>query len=183
MARERRSFKKALQACDQVVKELHFVVVYTNNLDPFYKGDLDGKRIFLSETLSAGEKLFNLVHLSGHNIQWNTNEELRKMGAHLHPHPDDELLKRLQTYEWQASCYGLSILHRAGITSLDEWLTKKYTLDMMYLTHFYKTGEKLKRITKTAKAYPFKKELKEKQIPSFTPVISRKTRNGIVIAF
>ncbi len=54
---------------------------------------------------------------------------------------------------------------------------------MLYLTHFYKTGKKLKRITAIAKAYRFKKQLKEIPIPSFTPVAQTKTRNGLVISF
>ena len=176
-------FKKALQKSEEIIKELGLVVVYTHNLDPFYKGDLDGKRIFIGVHLSTEEKLFNLLHLAGHSIQWNINELLRTLGSHLYLNPDDKLLKKLQAYEWQANCYALSILHKAGTLNLDKWLTKKYVLDMLYLTHFYKTGKKLKRITKIAKAYPFKRDLKVIPIPSFTPEISKRTRNGIVISF
>ena len=183
MAKKKLSFKKALQQCEAVVGDMGLVIQYTHNLDPFFKGDLDGKRIFLGDHLNAEEKLFNLVHLAGHSIQWNINELLRNLGSELYLHPDDKLLKKLQTYEWQANCYGLSILHKAGISHLDKWLSKKYTLDMLYLTHFYKTGKKLKRITKIARAYPFKRELEVIPLPEFTPAASHKTRNGIVISF
>lgn len=177
------NFKEALEKCEEVVKELGLKIKYTHNLDPFFKGDLDGQVIFIGDHLSSEEKLFNLLHLAGHSIQWNISELLRDMGSHLIRNPDDKLLKKLQEYEWQANCYALSILHKAGIRNLDKWLTGKYILDMIYLTHFYKTGEKLRRLTKTAKEYPFDRDLSSKPIPHFTPVANKRTRNGLVIAF
>jgi hypothetical protein len=51
------------------------------------------------------------------------------------------------------------------------------------LTYFYKTGKKLKRITKVAKAYPFKRKLAVIPIPSFTATAGERTRNGLVISF
>jgi hypothetical protein len=74
-------------------------------------------------------------------------------------------------------------LHKAGIFNLDKWLSRKYVIDMLYLTHFYKTGEKLKQITQVAKAYSFKRELEIKDIPAFIPTAQARTRNGLVIAF
>jgi hypothetical protein len=183
MAKKKIDFAKILHRCEKVVKEMGLVIHYTHNLDPFFKGDLDGKRIFIGDHLHAEEKLFNLVHLTGHSIQWNINELLRNLGSDLYLHPDDKLLKKLQTYEWQANCYGLAVLHTAGIFNLDKWLSKKYILDMLYLTHFYKTGKKLKRITKVAKAYPFKRKLAVIPIPPFVPASGGRTRNGIVISF
>ncbi|MDQ6845415.1 MAG: hypothetical protein M3Z92_13865 [Bacteroidota bacterium] len=183
MAGKKKYFAETLNKCEHVVKEMGLVIHYTHNLDHFFKGDLDGKRIYIGNNLDVEEKLFNLVHLTGHSVQWNIDELLRNLGSELYLHPDDKLLKKLQTYEWQANCYGLSILHKAGAADLDKWLTEKYMLDMMYLTHFYITGKKLKCITKQAKAYPFKKALKPLPIPVFKPTPSHKTRNGIVIAF
>lgn len=176
-------YAMVLQKCETVVKDLGLQINYTQNFDPFFKGDLDGKTIIIGAHLSAEEKVFNLLHLAGHSIQWNVSELLRTLGSELYKNPDDELLKRLQTYEWQANCYALSILHKAGVRNLDKWLSRKYIIDMLYLTHFYKTGEKLKTISAAAKAYPFNRELELKEIPSFTPTASERTRNGIVIAF
>jgi len=183
MIKKKIDFAKNLHKCEKTVKEMGLVIHYTHNLDPFFKGDLDGKRIFIGDHLHAEEKLFSLVHLAGHSVQWNINELLRNLGSELYLHPDDKLLKKLQTYEWQANCYGLAILHNAGIFNLDKWLSKKYILDMLYLTHFYKTGKKLKRITKLAKAYPFKRKLTVIPIPSFIPAAGERTRNGLVISF
>ena len=181
--KKQENFAEALAKCEKVVKEMGLIVEYTHNLDPFYKGDLDGQKIFIGIHLHDEEKLFNLVHLAGHSIQWNLDEYLRTLGSELYRNPDDEMLKKLQTYEWQANCYGLSILHLAGVSTLDDWLSKKYITDMLYLTHFYKTGQKLKSITKTALAYPFNRKLENIAIPAFTPKANSRTRNGLVISF
>lgn len=183
MPKKNIDFATVLMQCEKVVKKMGLLVHYTHNLDAFFKGDLDGKRIYIGDHLSTEEKLFNLLHLAGHSIQWNIDELLRNLGSELYRNPDDALLKKLQTYEWQANCYALAVLHKAKVTDLDKWLSKKYVLDMLYLTHFYKTGKKLKRITKLAKAYPFKRRLEIKEIPSFVPSSGNRTRNGLVIAF
>ncbi|HTE29990.1 MAG TPA: hypothetical protein VK666_06435 [Chryseolinea sp.] len=183
MATKKVDFAEVLQKCEAVVEEMGLAIHYTQNFDPFFKGDLDGKTIFIGTHLSPEEKVFNLLHLAGHSIQWNIDELLRNLGSELYKNPDDELLKKLQTYEWQANCYALSVLHKAKIFNLDKWLTRKYIIDMLYLTHFYKTGEKLKQITQVAKAYPFKRELEIRDIPAFTPTPRERTRNGLVVAF
>lgn len=176
-------YAEALKKIEQTVSAMGLVIQYTQNFDPFFKGDLDGKTIFIGSNLSAEEKVFNLLHLAGHSIQWNIDPLLRSLGSELYQNPDDELLKRLQVYEWQANCFALSILHKSGVVNLDRWLSRKYIIDMLYLTHFYKTGEKLKRITQVIKAYPFKRELETKDIPIFTPTAQARTRNGLVISF
>ena len=183
MATKKVDFVKALEKLEVEVKAMGLVIQYTQNMDPFFKGDLDGKTIFIGIHLSPEEKVFNLLHLSGHSIQWNVDELLRNLGSELYRNPDDKLLLRLQTYEWQANCYALTLLHKAGYFNLDKWLTRKYIIDMLYLTHFYKTGEKLKKISAVAKAYPFKRELESKPVPAFTPVAGTHTRNGLVISF
>lgn len=183
MATKKTNFAHVLQTIEPCVSRLGLAIQYTDNLDPFFKGDIDGKTIFIGKNLSAEEKLFNLLHLAGHCIQWNEDEQLRRLGSKLYCSPDNELLLQLQSYEWQANCYGLSILHKAGQFKLDNWLTRKYIIDMLHLTHFYKTGDKLKRITQMARAYPFRRELQPKEVPHFVPRASKRTRNGIVISF
>lgn len=183
MATRKEDFSKILEKVEALVEALGVSINYTNNLDPFFKGDLDGKTILIGKHLSAEEKLFNLLHLAGHTIQWNLSPLLRDLGSELYRNPDDALLLRLQTYEWEANCYALTLLRNAGTTRLDNWLRQKYIIDMLYLTHFYKTGEKLKKITAVAKAYPFRRDLIPLEIPPFIPNASVKSRNGIVINF
>ena len=183
MATKKVDFAEVLQKCEAVVQEMGLIIQYTHNLDPFFKGDLDGKTIYIGNHLSPEEKVFNLLHLAGHSVQWNLDPLLRKMGSELYRNPDDALLLKLQEYEWQANCYALSVLHKANLFNLDKWLSRKYVIDMLYLTHFYKTGEKLKKISAVAKAYPFKRDLESKPVPPFTPEAGTHTRNGLVISF
>jgi hypothetical protein len=163
--------------------EMHIDIIDTSDLDPYFKGDLDGARIWIASALDDDEELFNVVHLLGHSVQWNVSNELRELGSVLHERPDDQLLFQLQRYEWEANCYGLCILHALGVTDLDEWLAEKYRMDMFYLTHYYKTGEKLKEITDISLAYRFTWPLLEKKVPAFIPRPNPETRRGIVIDF
>jgi hypothetical protein len=162
---------------------LQIQVIDTSDLDPYFKGDLDGMRIWIASALEDDEELFNVVHLIGHSVQWNVSDKLRALGSVLHEKPNDELLHQLQEYEWEANCYGLYILHTLEVYDLDQWLSEKYRVDMFYLTHYYKTGEKLKEITDISLAYPFTWPLVEKKIPLFVPRANPETRRGIVIDF
>jgi hypothetical protein len=173
----------ALAKVYEYAKSIGIIIVDTNELNPFFKGDLNGINIWISSGLHDDEELFNVLHLMGHTIQWNVDADLRALGSVLHSMPSDETLFRLQKYEWEANCYGLYILHKVGVYDLDEWLTNKYTTDMLYLTHYYKTGEKLKEVTDIALANEFTWPLSEKEIPMFTPYPNPETRNGIVIDF
>ena len=163
--------------------QLGLKIIDTSDLDPYFKGDLDGARIWIASALDDEEELFNVLHLVGHSIQWNVSDELRSLGSVLHEKPDDATLLRLQQYEWEANCYGIFILHELGVFDLDEWLTEKYTEDMCYLTHFYKTGEKLKEVTEVSRAYKFNRALQDKTIPAFKAWANPEKRNGIVIDF
>lgn len=183
--KKRRNFKKALSQCEKVITDMGIEIFYTKKIIPFFKGDLDGKMVFISNKLSNEEKLFNLLHLSGHTIQWNTNQDLYEIGSKLHKNPSKSLLRKLQRYEWNASRIGLSLLHKAGIKKLDNWMSILVKLDMTYLTYFYVTGKKSKRIIASGELYKFRKnKLKPKKIPDFSArKISKGTRNGIVIKF
>lgn len=175
-------FHKVLQDVIKYAKTLGFNIVIRNDLDKYFKGDLDGLNIYCSD-MKDEDKLFNVLHLVGHNIQWNVSDSLRKLGSKLYENPSDELLKKLQEYEWEANCYALFLLHEVGCFSLDNWLNENYRKDMLYLTHFYKTGEKVKINSEISQKYSFTKELIPKKIPKFVPIKSEHNRNGIVIDF
>jgi len=172
--------KNVVQYAEQV---LRVTVIDTSDLDPYFKGDLDGARIWIASALDDEEELFNVLHLLGHSVQWNVSTELRTLGSVLHERPDDQLLQKLQEYEWEANCYGLFIFHQLGVYDLDQWLSENYKMDMFYLTHYYKTGEKLKEVTDFSLAHQFTWPLTEKEIPAFIPFANPETRNGIVLDF
>lgn len=176
-------FKEILQKCEVEVKAMGIEIDYTKNLPAFFKGDLDGKTIYISKRLSKEEKLFNILHLTGHTIQWNSNPKMFKLGNKLHKKPSVKLLAKLQKYEWDANRIGLSILHKAGILHLDDWLLNLVKIDMTLLTYYYKTGKK--SLISQLNLYPYKnKKFKPKSIPEFTAKkLSNRNKQGIVINF
>jgi len=175
-------FKKVLLKVIEYSENIGFNVIIKTDIDEFFKGDLDGLNICIRQ-ISDEEDLFNILHMVGHSIQWNVSEELRELGNKIYVDPSDELLKTLQHYEWEANCYGYKILLDLGFSDLKPWLESKYVLDMLFLTHFYKTGQKLRLITESTLKHAYKKPLIGKTIPKLTPISQKNTRNGIVIDF
>ena len=57
MATKKADFAEVLQKCEAVVKDMGLVIQYTHNLDPFFKGELDGEIIYIGSHLSAEEKV------------------------------------------------------------------------------------------------------------------------------
>lgn len=176
-------FKNILKDCVEFSKELGFNIVISDNIDNFFKGDLDGKNIFIKRKNDEAD-LFNLLHMVGHSIQWNVDEKKREFGNVIYSNPCDSLMTQIQMYEWEANCYALEILHLLGYdVELNDWLHNNYVLDMLYLTHFYKTGEKLKKVSEYSLQQVFNDKLVRKSIPDFEICGQSITRNGIVIDF
>jgi hypothetical protein len=165
--------------------KMGFVVTQSKELDPYFKGDLNGLHVWI-EDMDDDEELFNVLHLLGHCIQWNVDKELLELGNQVWVNPSEDVIKRLQEYEWEANCYALQILHDCKVFDLDEWLLTQYIVDMRYLTHFYLTGEKTKDLSASQLShihinYPFRTYLVPMEIPLFSPQAFEKSRNGIVI--
>jgi len=175
-------FKSVFDKVVEFSNSIGLQIKITEELDEFFKGDLDGVNIYCRK-MGYEEMLFNVLHMIGHTVQWNVDSDLKEFGSVIYKNPDSELVEKLHNYEWEANCYGLYILHKIGVYNLDSWLHEKFVLDITYLTHFYLTGEKIREITTTSVKYPFYKKLVSKEIPPFTPVQLSETRNGIVIDF
>lgn len=181
---ETQSFTQILHRVRDYAAGMGLILIDSKTLNPYFKGDLNGSKIWINFDMNDEEELFNVLHMLGHSVQWGVSEELKALGSHLHTNPDDETLARLQVYEWQANCYGLAILHDLGIFYLDDWLYEKYRTDAYYLTHFYKTGEKVKEITAIALQYASIRKLEAQPIPkTFIPTQIEGTRDGLVIDF
>lgn len=111
-------------------------------LDP-NTGDLDGRTILLDHLLDDEDKLFLLLHLFGHCVQWNTSPEARSVGqAEFLPKTEAEY-RAVFEYEREASRFGLQLLLEAGVVGAERWLTDLWHADWLYLEHFYRTGERL----------------------------------------
>lgn len=164
-------------------------VVFTSELDHFFKGNLDGLSIWIDEGLTDEDKLFNLLHMIGHSVQWNTDYRLRILGSTLYKNPSEELIRKLQLYEWEANCYALQVLYELSIRELNKWLERRYRLDMLCLTHYYRTGEKVteRSAMSAGLSYFYRHQLpgklERKEFPFFVPVASEVPRDGLVIGF
>jgi hypothetical protein len=111
-------------------------------LDP-NTGDFDGATIKLDYDQDLDIALFVLVHLFGHTVQWNVSEEFREIGKQTKPGKTDEELARILDYERDATRYSLMLLHEAGVLDLDQWVSDWWRADWAFLSHFYRTGERL----------------------------------------
>jgi len=175
-------FKIILEEVIVYCEGLGFNINFSVDIDEFFKGDLDGLNIYLKH-ITYDEDLFNILHMVGHSIQWNISSELRELGNVVYKNPSAKLLKKLQDYEWEANCYGYKILSDLGYGNLKKWLEDKYILDMIHLTYFYKTGNKLRLITDDIMVKAYKRSLVSKEFPIITPQSQKLSRNGIVIDF
>lgn len=186
---QRQSFSTILERVRDFAAGMGLILIDSKTLNPYFKGDLDGTRVWINFDMDDEEELFNVLHMLGHSVQWGMNEAMKALGSKLHKNPDPETLVRLQEYEWEANCYGLGILHALGIFYLDEWLYAKYSDDMFLLTHFYRTGEKLKNITMVSKESWMSACLAVKPLvakivpPTFIPTQIEGSRDGLVIDF
>jgi hypothetical protein len=111
-------------------------------LDP-NTGDFDGLRIQLDYDQDQESALFVLVHLFGHTVQWNVSAEFRELGMDNAPGKSEETLAKIYDYERGATRYSIQLMHEAGVKHLDRWASDWWHADWKFLSHFYRTGEKL----------------------------------------
>jgi hypothetical protein len=136
-------FKTAFDLIERRVEDRYGIAVSISDvLDP-NTGDFDGVRIQIDWDQDLDSALFVLVHLFGHTVQWNTSDEYRKLGIDVTSGKSEEMLARCHEYEKNATRYSLKLMHDAGVTDLDRWVSDWWNADWAYLKHFYRTGEKL----------------------------------------
>jgi len=101
----------------------------------------NGADIILDDRLAPDVRLYTLLHLFGHNVQWSTSEEMRRVGTSLkfgELNPDAE--QALRGYERQATEMALWLLHEIGVTQLDQWLTDIWHWDFGYIAGVFASG-------------------------------------------
>src|SRR5262249_45495363 len=141
-------------------------------------GDLDGAEIHIDFAVSPELRLFLLAHLFGHTVRWNINPRAFEIGKQHDPPVDEKLLPDIMEYEREAACYGLGLLHQAGVIDADQWLSDFTACDMAYLCHYYRTGEKRNSMSFWRDESPL---LEARPIPRFMPAKRIFRRDGIVI--
>ncbi len=158
----------------------HFygIRVVTRDIPDPLTGDLDGWEIHIDHAVTPEQRLFLLVHLFGHTVQWNVDPALFEIGRRYQPPVSEDLIPAIIAYEREAACYGLALLHQIGITDIDQWFCDYTACDQAYLLHFYRTGEKRDfRSFWTRNAAL----IKPQPIPPFTPTRRAFRMDGIVI--
>lgn len=168
--RDMTDFVTAYNIVDKYIEERYRVIsTITDVLDP-NTGDFDGRWIKVDYTLDAEQALFVMLHLFGHTVQWNVSEEFRRLGQDTVQSATDEQLKMIWEYEKQATQYSVQLLHECGIYDLDQWVTDWWVADWKWLSHFYKTGEKLDQKDVRSWIKPGTANLLEPiKIPEFDP--------------
>lgn len=131
----------AARAEEYLAAKYHIPVRIRDVPKPFL-GDLDGAQIDIDDDTEPAERLFLILHLFGHTVQWDTSARAREIGRPLPVPVSDALLPELLDYEREAAGYAVALLHELGVTDLDQWFSDIAEADLAYLTHYYKTGEK-----------------------------------------
>lgn len=130
------SFRRARRA----VEEDFGVKVYVGDVPDPNTGIFDGAEIGVDFANDLEMSLFVLVHLFGHTVQWNTVPSYRTIDTRTRPGAPPEVIDEARTYEQNASRLGLALLHHAGLTHLDQWISDWWHSDWKYLSTFYATG-------------------------------------------
>ncbi|TNF36488.1 MAG: hypothetical protein EP329_05230 [Deltaproteobacteria bacterium] len=160
-----------------IERRWHIPVVIRDVPAPF-TGDLDGREIHVDYALDIAEAVFIIAHLFGHTVQWNLSEEARKVGTTFYHNATDEELALVHAYETEACQYSLQLFHDAGVHDCDAWLSDFAACDFAYLSHFYRTGEKLDFFSLWRDDTPVLAAL---PIPDFTPTSWRSRWSGVVV--
>jgi len=159
------NFRAVFSALVQQIEQTYSLKVTIGPVTGSYTGQFDGKELWVDLDKDPEEAVFILVHLFGHTVQWNLDEKLRLLGL-ADSGVTEADLPRIYQYERQASQLGLALLEQTGEFRLARWLTDRFCADWKFLSHFYRTGEKLRFEIETGADEPL---LTPMRIPSFTP--------------
>ncbi len=170
--------KRLFDRLERHVEDRYGLAVRIRDVPNPFTGDLDGVEIHIDYEEDIAGAFFLLVHLFGHTVQWNRSERARDIGSRLAVGADDALMRELMDYERQAAGYCLGLLREAGITGLDQWISDFSTCDLRYLTHYYRTGEKLPFLSFWRDGEPLIASL---EVPDFRPVRWVLRGEGIVV--
>ena len=139
-------------------------------------GDFNGHLILIRSDMTEEMKLFIILHLFGHTVQFSTSGVLMMIGmTKFGPENiNDDVLGIVVAYEHEAARYGLQLLHQIGITGMDQWMSDWSNGDLEYLLHLYRSGERYHLTLQFLLDYkkkwikPDSRLIEPKSIPSFT---------------
>ena len=171
-------FRNYCESVERLVQERYGIPVIVRDIPDPLTGDLDGTEIHVDYALTWEQKLFLILHLFGHTVQWNLNSQAREIGQPRRVPVPEDALPSIADYERQAGEYALWLLHEAGIFSLDQWLSDYTAADMDFLMDFYRTGEKKEFAAFRKEKSPL---LQPSAVPHFRPQKWVSRLDGIVL--
>jgi hypothetical protein len=121
--------------------EAYGVRVYIGDVVDPNTGTFDGAEIGIDWANDLELSLFVLAHLFGHTVQWNTVPAYRTIDTRVRPGAPPEVIEEARVYEQNASRLGLQLLHEAGVTDRDQWISDWWASDWKYLSTYYATGK------------------------------------------
>jgi hypothetical protein len=158
-------FKTVFSALVRRIERVYSLKVNVGPVIGSYTGQFDGKELWVDLDKDPEEAVFILVHLFGHTVQWNLDEELRRLGLADFGVKESDL-PRIYEYEREASQIGLALIEETGEFGLARWLTDRFGADWKFLAHFYRTGERARFQSEAGRDEPL---LTPIPIPAFVP--------------
>jgi hypothetical protein len=146
--------------------ESYGIRVYIGDVKDPNTGIFDGSEIGIDWANDLDMSLFVLVHLFGHTVQWNTVAAYRTIDQRVKPGAPPEVIEEARLYEQNASRFGLTLLHEAGIHDRDQWISDWWGSDWAYLSTYYATGKLPAWSSCRSTGHP---RLAPLAIPAFTP--------------
>lgn len=102
-------------------------------------GIFNGLAITLDQSQPAYLKVFILLHLFGHSVQWTAPAIEHKLEA-LQNTPDKaEFMQVLHNYEYEAAQFAAKLLVDAGFPEYQGWLADFVETDWQYVKRYYET--------------------------------------------
>jgi hypothetical protein len=104
-------------------------------------GIFNGLTITLDPAVDLETRCFILIHLFGHSVQWVAPSLASSLAELKHTDDHARFMQALHDYEFAAAGYGMQLLHEAGVTDLDQWMSDFVETDWRYVEHYYRTGQ------------------------------------------
>jgi len=174
----RKPFAEYSARVEEHLEHVYGIRVVIREIHGTFIGDLDGSEIHIDPAVNPEQRLFLLAHLFGHTVQWSLDPRAFELGGRYQPPVEENEVPAIINYEREAASYAMDMLHRTGITDIDQWFSDYAACDEAYLLHYYRTGERREfRSFWLDNAPP----VQPKPVPPFTPTRRRFRLDGVVI--
>lgn len=152
-----------LKVSDHLSKNYSISVIEKSIIDnEVNTGSYNGLEINVKNSLAWENKLFLIIHLFGHIVQWSIPEksilykDVEKALPNMNSANFSHEMQLIEKYEKEAGGYAMKLLHNCNIYELDAWFTNWFYADWEYLKKIINYG---------SLHHSFEIELKEIDIP------------------